>query len=41
MIKIIVTIKMNSVKVKITKKAIRLNKKMIIKLTIMNYKMTI
>ena len=40
-IKMLVTIKMNAVKVKKTKKAIRLNKIMMIKLTIMNYKMTI
>ncbi len=40
-IKMLVTIKMNAVKVKKTKKEIRLNKKMMIKLTIINYKMTI
>ena len=47
MIKIMITIKkpvkikMNAVKVKKTKKSIRLNNKMMIKLTIMNNKMTI
>lgn len=40
-IKMLVTIKTNAVKVKKTKKAIRLNNKMMIKQTIMNYKMTI